>query len=144
MNRYAEMRKRQQQEANALPIGFAFSEKQFDEMMKGWGLDPDNDIDKIYKMGGMGGFYQRKDARLIQDTFKRHEKELQAAIDGDETGEGFIYEMFLYELDNHEYGYTQDTGETLDTLGYTVDEVLGNPRLKRGLEKAATEIYRRE
>lgn len=52
--------------------------------------------------------------------------------------------MFLYELDNHEYGYTRDTEDTLDALGYTAEEVLGNPQLKRGIEKAVTEIVRRE
>lgn len=41
MNRYAEMRKRQQEEVNALPIGFAFGNRQFEEMMRGWGLDPE-------------------------------------------------------------------------------------------------------
>ena len=29
-------------------------------------------------------------------------------------------------------------------LGYTADEVLGNPRLKRGIEKAVTEICGRD
>ena len=38
-NRYAELRQRQRQEVNALPIGFAFSDRQFEEMMRGWGLD---------------------------------------------------------------------------------------------------------
>lgn len=144
MNRYVEMRDRQQQEVNALPLGFAFSNKQFDEMMRGWGLDPEKDLDKIYKFGGTGGFYKKTDAQLIRDTFSRHNAELEAAIAEDTTGEGFIYEMFLYELDNHEYGYTRDTEDTLDALGYTADEVLGDPRLKRGIEKAVTEICRRE
>ena len=67
-----------------------------------------------------------------------------SACGEDETGEGFIYEMFLDELDNHEYGYTRDTEDTLYALGYTADEVLGNPRLKRGIEKAVTEICGRD
>lgn len=144
MNRYAEMIQRQQQEVNALPLGFAFSNKQFDEMMRGWGLDPDKDLDKIYKLGGTGGFYKKADAQLIRDTFSRHSAELEEAIAEDTTGEGFIYEMFLCELDNHEYGYTMDTEDTLDALGYTADEVLGDPRLKRGIEKAVTEICGRD
>ena len=143
MNKYTELRQRQQQEVNALPIGFAFSDRQFEEMMRGWGLDPEKDLDKIYRLGRTGGYYKKTDAQLIHDTFSRHDAELQAAIAEDKTGEGFIYEMFLCELDNHEYGYTMDTEETLDTLGYTADEVLADPRLKRGIEKAVTEICRR-
>lgn len=40
--------------------------------------------------------------------------------------------------------YTRDTEDTLYALGYTADEVLGNPRLKRGIEKAVTEICGRD
>lgn len=40
MESYREMRERQQKEFNELPLGFAFSNEQFAEMMKGWGLDP--------------------------------------------------------------------------------------------------------
>ncbi len=144
MNKYAELRQRQQEEFNSLPLGFAFGQKQFDDMMQGWGLDPDKDTDKIYKLSDTGGFYKKTDAPLIRETFARHEKEMEEAIAEDKTGEGFIYEMFLCELDNHEYGYTGDIGDTLDALGYTAKEVLGNPRLKCGIKKAIIEICKRE
>ncbi|MCI8351951.1 MAG: hypothetical protein HFJ86_12455 [Oscillospiraceae bacterium] len=143
MNKYAQLRNRQQGEFNALPLGFAFGQKQFDEMMQSWGLDPEKDVYKIYSIGA-GGYIQKKDADLLHQTRKRHDAEMAAAIAEDETGEGFIYEMFLYELDDHEFGYTMDTEDTLDALGYTKDEVLGDPRLKRGLEKAVTKICNRE
>lgn len=143
MNKYAELRNRQQEEFNALPLGFAFGDKQFEEMMKKWGLDPEKDLDKIYSVG-YGGYIQKKDAELLHKTRERHDAEMEAAIEADKTGEDFIYQMFLYELDNHEYGYTGDTEDTLDALGYTAEEVLGDPRLKRGIEKAVTEICRRE
>ena len=143
MNKYAQLRQRQQKEFNALPLGFAFSQKQFDEMMRGWGLDPEKDLKKIYRIPG-GGYVQKKDADLLHQTTERHDKEMEAAIAEDKTGEGFIYEMFLYELDNHEYGYTRDTEDTLDALGYTAEEILGDPCLKRGIEKAVTEICKRE
>ena len=113
MNRYAELRHRQQEEFNALPLGFAFSQKQFDEMMQGWSLDPEKDLDKILRIPG-GGYVQKKDADLLHKTRERHDAEMAAAIAEDTTGEGFIYQMFLYELDNHEYGYTRDTEDTLE------------------------------
>ena len=139
MNRYAQLRQRQQEELNALPLGFAFGRKQFDEMMEGWGLDPEKDLNKICSIGA-GGYIRKEDVGLLRQTSERHREEMAAAIAEDETGGGFIYEMFLCELDNHEYGYTQDTEDALDALGYTAEEVLGDPRLKRGIEKAATEI----
>ena len=139
MNCYADMKRRHQEEINRLPLGFAFNDRQFGEMMHGWGLDPEKDTDKLYRLPG-GGFVQKKDHALLHETLERQEAELQAAIGADETGEGFIYEMFLCELCDHEYGYTRDTEETLDALGYTAEEVLGNPRLKKGIEKAVSEI----
>ena len=43
MESYRELRDRQQKEFNELPLGFAFSDKQFDEMMEKWGLDPEKE-----------------------------------------------------------------------------------------------------
>lgn len=143
MNKYAELRQQQQEELNTLPLGFAFSNKQFDEMMKGWGLDPEKDLDKIYRIPG-GGFVQKKDHAHMHEVMDRHEKEMQAAIAEDKSGDGFIYEMFLYELRNHEYGYTGDCEDTLDALGYTLEQVLSDERLKFGFEKAKEKIMREE
>ena len=51
MNQYQKLRDRQQQEFNSLPLGFAFSDKQFREVMQAWGLDPEKDTDKIFSIG---------------------------------------------------------------------------------------------
>ena len=142
MNRYTELKRRQREEFGAFPMQFAFSDKQFAEGMAALGLSP-TDTDKVYKAPG-GGFYRREDGPRLKAMMDRFDQELQAAIAGDETGDGFILDMFLYELDNHEYGYTGDLDETLDALGYTAEEVLGDPRLKHGIEKAVTEIRGRE
>ena len=142
MNRYMELKQRQQAEFNAFPMHFAFSERQFAEGMAALGLAP-TDTAKIYSAPG-GGFYRREDSQRLQEMTDRFDRELAEAIAADETGEGFIYEMFLCELDDHEYGYTGDTTDALCALGYTAAEVLGDPRLKRGIEKAVAEIRGRE
>lgn len=142
-NRYAVLREKQQEEFNKLPLGFAFSNKQFDEMMKGWGLDPDKDLDKIYRIPG-GGFVRKKDHALLHETMDRHQKEMEEAIAADPDGTGFVYEMFLYEMDNHEYGYTGDLEDTLDALGMTIEEIAASEKLMAGLEKAKRTVWRRE
>lgn len=138
MNRYMELKQRQQAEFSAFPMQFAFSKQQFAEGMAALGLTP-TDKDKIYSAPG-GGFYRKEDSQRLKDMTDRFDRELSEAIAADATGEGFIYEMFLYELDSHEYGYTGDTTDALCALGYTAAEVLSDPRLKRGIEKAVTEI----
>ena len=107
--------------------------------MARFGLDPD-DTDKIYQLSGMGGFYLRTDAKLIKDTFDRHDQEKQAALDADTSGSGFIYEMFLYELRNHEFGYTWRLDDTLGALGLTMEEIDDSRPLKNGLNKAIAKI----
>ena len=41
---------------------------------------------------------------------------MAAAIAEDKTGDGFLYQMFLCELDNHEYGGTGGSKDTADAL----------------------------
>lgn len=143
MESYRELRDRQQKEFNELPLEFAFSDKQFDEMMKKWGLDPEKDLDKICRIPE-GGFIQKKDHEHFLEVLDRHNAEKEAAKAADEDGTGFLYQMFKYELDNHEYGYTGDFEDTLDSLGLTWKEVAASPRLLKALDKASTEIRKRE
>ena len=138
MNQYADLKQRQQQEFSAFPMQFAFSDSQFAEGMAALGLKP-TDTDKIYKAPG-GGFYRREDGPRLYDMMERFDQELQEAIASDKTGDGFIYEMILYELGNHEYDYTMHLDETLDALDYTMDAIQADPRLCHGLERARLEI----
>ena len=138
MNRYEDLKQRQQQEFSAFPMQFAFSDSQFAEGMAALGLKP-TDTDKIYKAPG-GGFYRREDGPRLYDMMGRFDRELQEAIAEDETGDGFIFEMFLYELGNHEYDVTMELNETLDALGYTMEDIQADPRLCHGLERARLEI----
>lgn len=142
MNRYADLKQRQQQEFGTFPMQYAFSNQQFAEGMAALGLKP-ADTDKIYKVPG-GGFYRREDGSRLKTMMDRFDQELNEAVAGDKTGDGFIYEMFLYELENYEYGCTMDLSETLDALGYTPEDIQADPRLSHGLERARLEILGRE
>jgi len=132
---YKELKDRQEAEVNAFPLGFAFSNRQFEEMMIGWGLTKD-DTDQIYRLGSTGGFYRRSDAGSLHELFARHEAERATAIADDKIGEGYTYQMFAYELANHEYGYTRDFEQTLDALELTLEQIQSDPKLRRGLNKA--------
>ena len=138
MNKYREMRDKHQKEVDAFPMFFAFNENQFEEGMKKLGLGPD-DTDKIYKLGSTGGFYRKTDAAAFREMFERQRQERADAIAADKTGDGFIYDMFDYELGNHEYGYTRDIGPALDALDLTVEEINADKRLLHGLNKARKE-----
>jgi hypothetical protein len=143
MNAYSEMRDRHQKEFNGFPCFFAFSNEQFEKGMAKFGLSP-NDTDKIYKMGDIGGFYLRTDAARFREMMDSHEKEMQDAIDGDPTGEGFILEMFNYELANHEFLLTHSVVETLYALNLTWKDIEENERLRHGLELAKERQFERQ
>jgi len=134
MNKYAELRAQQQKEIDEFPFMWAFSQKQFEEGMIRLGLSP-SDTDKIYSIGA-GGYIRKTDSAALHEMMERHAAEMQAAVDADKTGEGFVYDMFRYELDNHEYSYTRDLDPTLDALGLTLAQVMAEPKLRRGLSLA--------
>jgi hypothetical protein len=130
MNKYTELKAKHEAEVNAFPFGFAFNDKQFAEMMAKWGLKP-TDIREILNIG-QGGYVRKDDAKAMHEMFARHEAERKAAMQDDE----YLYEMFNYELANHEYSYTYDLDDTLDALGLTIDEINANPRMADALKRA--------
>lgn len=130
MNKYTELKSKHQKEVDAFPFGFAFNQSQFDEMMTRWGLDPQN-TGAIFSIGG-GGYVRKTDADAMHEMFDRHEAERQAAMNDDD----YLYQMFNYELANHEYSYIGDLTDTLEALGLTIDEVNADPRMADALKRA--------
>ncbi|MBE5736310.1 MAG: hypothetical protein E7356_03005 [Clostridiales bacterium] len=135
--KYLKLKEKQQKEINDFPFGFAFSNEQFKDMMKKFGLK-EKDTDKIYSIGA-GGYIRKTDSEAMHNMFKRHREEIENEIKNDKDGTGFIYEMFRYELSNHEYCVTYDIEPTLDALGLTLDEINKHQNLVMGLKKALDE-----
>lgn len=134
MNPYLELKNKHQKEINDFPFGFAFSEKQFNDMMiNKFGLTPE-DTDKIYSIGG-GGFVRKSDADAMHEMFDRHAKERETAIK--ENKDDYLYHMFDYELANHEYNYTGDVSDALEALGLTSKDIDANEAMHDALMRAA-------
>jgi len=132
MNKYLEMKKRHQDDVDNFPMFFAFNEKQFDEGMRSLGLAP-TEKSKICRVGSTGGYILKTDSDKLYDMLSRHEVEMKDAI---KTDDAFIFEMFRYELDNHEYSYTGEISDTLIALGLSMKDIDADERLKAGLRKA--------
>ena len=136
------MRAAQQKRFNEWSKGkmfFAFSDEQFNEGMAGLGLDPEKDLAQLCRIPG-GGFLLKKYREEMHQLFDESDAERQAAIDADPDGTGFVYEMFYWELANHEYGYTEEPEETFDALGYDWGDILKDPKLTAGFRKASAKI----
>lgn len=137
MNAYQEMITRHQAEFNSFPMFFAFNNQQFDEGMQKLGLNL-TDTKSVCSFGA-GGFYRKSDAPQLREMLDRHHQEIADAIAADLTGDGFIYDMFDYELGNHEYAYTQDLSDTLQALNLTPEEVNADSRFLHALSRATKE-----
>ncbi|WP_456363636.1 DUF7659 family protein [Priestia aryabhattai] len=133
-NAYLTLKRKQEKELSDFPMVFAFSQQQFNEGMIKLGLLPE-DKDKVYSIPG-GGFIRKTDSQALNDLIARHAAEKQEAVDNDATGEGYIYDMFRYELANHEYGLTRELDDTLNALGYTFEEIEKSKKLTEGLKLA--------
>lgn len=135
MNKYMELKNKIQKEVDEFPIGFAFSNEQFEKMKEELGVKEDSELLSI----GAGGFIRKTDKEAFHELFNNKAKRFDEAIAEDKTGEGFIKDMFLYELANHEYCITYDLEDTLYALDLTYDEVMNDERLLRGLTLAKNE-----
>ena len=132
MNNYIKLKSKHQKEIDAFPLGFAFSNQQFVEMMNKWGLT-ENDTNKIYSIGG-GGYIRKTDSDAFYEILNRHANEREKAMR--ENADDYLYHMFDYELANHEYNYTYDLENTLDALGLTMETIKANPQMYEALQRA--------
>ena len=139
MEKYQALKQRQREELEALPIQWAFNNEQFKDGMAALGLDI-SETDQVCKVFG-GGFMKKTDADQLFDMMVRHTQEMTAAIESDTTGEGFIFDMFDYELSNHEYIVTWSTRDTLDALGLTQKDIEEQNALANGLKLAIQAQY---
>lgn len=135
MNKYAELKNKIQKEFDEFPFGFAFSNEQFERMKQELGVKEDSELISI----GAGGFIRKTDEKALDELINGKEKRIKDAINQDATGEGFIKDMFLYELANHEYCITYELDDTLYALDITLEEIEKDPRLKLGLQLAKNE-----
>ncbi|QIB61213.1 hypothetical protein GXM21_05770 [Megamonas funiformis] len=139
---YEEMKNKHQEEYDTFAKDkifyiFTSSKEEFEKKLKEYGLNGE-DICSI----GYGGFIKKKDKEELKNLTQRHRKEKQEAIEQDKDGSGFIKSMFLLELYNHEFAYTYDVEDTLNDLGYTMEQINSNPALKNGLDLAIKAIIK--
>lgn len=139
MNAYRQLKDEKQKEFNAFPMAFAFSDEQLKEGLTKLGIAKDEAVGI-----GAGGFIRKSDLEAFKAMVKKWNDAEAEAIANDKTGEGFIKDMFVYELDNHEFGYTGNSEDTVRSLGLTYEKIKSDKALSRGFDLARKEIMARE
>ena len=140
INQYETFKKKFEKEFNEFPMFFAFSNEQFNEGMKKLGLK-ESETNKLLSIGA-GGYIRKSDIRQFNRIFEKREQEFKDAIKNDLTGDGFIKQMFRYELENHEYYITRDLTETLEALELKMEDINNNKALMNGLNLAKVEYIK--
>lgn len=132
---YAELKKRQSKEMNNFPLGVAFGQKSFEEMMKRWGLTTSNeDCGKILSLGA-GCYIRKSDEAKFDNLLAKHEKERKNVLSTDEG----LKSALLYEFGNQECGYTWDFEDGIKALGFNVKKFLANKHKAKVYEEAKQE-----
>ena len=139
METYKQMKDRHQAEINALPLAFAFSDRQYKEQLAAWNITEDEAKAGAIIAIGAGGFIRSTDRDQVFSTFDRIHAEQRAAIEADTTGTGYILQGLKYELINHEYSYTGDTTEAIEAVGLT-EEDLKREEVQTAIKRAAREV----
>lgn len=130
-NKYKIMKERHQKEVNELPYMFAFDNEQFKRGLEKLGLKK-NETDKLIYLGD-NIYLKRTDLPKVEEVNKRHKEEIEREIKADTVGDKFIKDMFLCEMNNHEYGYTYEIEPILEVLHITDYDLRKNENLRNGL-----------
>ena len=128
MCKYSQHKSRQESELDAMPMFFAYSRELLQEQMETKGI---TSVDEIISIGA-GGYIKKDDLNSLVERVKRHVNEDTEAKKDPE----FAYQMFLYELGNHEYCITYDLTDTLDACGVTEEELENDPVLSEAMTRA--------
>lgn len=128
---YNELRKKQANEYKSFPKFFAFNDEQFKIGLRNLDAEENEVVHIRY-----GCFVRISDKKAYLNMLNRFSEELKQEIKNDSTGEGFIYTMFNKALADHEYCYTGDPNEAIESLGLSASDIMNNQNLKHGLELA--------
>ena len=128
MNKYLLLKKAHEERINNFKMIFAFSEEQLKEGLKELNTTKEN----LLSVFG-GGFIRKEDKEDYIKMFKEISQEEEELFKNDKD----LYDAFIYELGNHEYAYTHDETDTLQSLNFESYEDLTD-RQKTIFEKAKT------
>ena len=131
---YCDFKLAERESIDALPIEFAFNDDQFHDMLNKFGITLE-EKDKLRRIPG-GGFCLATDAKRIVETMLSWSRKLDELIASDDD---FAVDALRYELDNHEYGYTGEPDDALESLGLPSDVNKLDERMKN-LFCRATEL----
>lgn len=106
---YEQLHKKQLEESSKLPMYWAFTEKQFNNLLCRLNAK-EEDFTTI-----CGALILKKDETYVTETLKRHKREMKNAMENIE----FFKSAIIYEMRNHEYAINyQGDYDVCHALGF--------------------------
>lgn len=133
-NAYVKLKEQHQRELSEFPWFVAFDQKQFEDGMLKLGLDP-KDKDSVMSVPP-GIIIRKEDENDYYMMHHRWKEEHLESIENDESGFGYVYDMFSYELNNHEFSYTADPSDAIEASGFSENMINFVPKLHNPFELA--------
>jgi len=124
---YLRVKQRTQKQFDKFPMFFAFNNEQFEEGLKELKVKP-GELLNI----GSGGFIRKKDRAKFTSMNSLQDRTHRRLLENKK----YVYDMFRYELANHEYCITYDDTDTLESVGLTQNDINKSDLLRDQLEKA--------
>ncbi len=139
MNRYKRLKTIYRKKKDDIPVLFVLKDEQLKEKIKESGLKGFYDVASC----GNGKCIRMEDLFYftmicLEENDKHHQYIME-----DRTGEGYIKDMFICELENHNYANTNDLKDTLNALNLTQKQIDESPTLRHGLELAKKEVLQK-
>ncbi|MCI8396663.1 MAG: hypothetical protein HFJ52_03090 [Clostridia bacterium] len=136
---YKTWKKNSQKSFDKLPIHWAFGEQQFKELLQKLHLqDTKEDLQKLVNIG-CGGLMLKSDLFLLKNHNETFSKEkLMFWLTHNFK---FAYSALRYEMNNHEYYYSYDISDTLESLGLTFEDIQKNGYLKLAFLRAKKDYW---
>lgn len=147
-NTYTDMQVAHENDINNFPFIFIFAfnsdefiKKMSEEIKKRkpqcTGITTIDGIRKHVKSVIGGGYIFKEDENAMNEMFELHYKERKLFTESEKN----LVEMILYEMNNHEYGYTRDPYDTLMCLGKTYDDLETDEKFSSAWNKAKKKCF---
>ncbi len=126
METLQELKKRHEQELNTFIdnyVFFAFNNEQLEEGLKKLNCSKNDVIGFV-----AGGIILKNKVADYISLSKRHKSELTKKAKEDKEAQ---IKLLVYELGNHEYGYTGDPTDAIKSLGFKVSKTVLNKAIEQ-------------
>lgn len=137
-NTYREMEDAHQKDINDFPITYMFGRKTDEEIKEELAKIGAKSLDECCSVFGCGDVVRKADVPKLKELFTLQHRERRHFTENEKK----LVEMIYYEMNNHEYGYTQDPHDTLMALGKSYSDLETDERFFKAWSKAEKQCFK--